>query len=113
MSAQGDGVLVAIGAASAFAAGLLAVTAHADCTTAGYELAVARREAVILRQTADAAERRVAELSTMQAATARAAAMKLTRLRYPKTWNVVSAATLRACADAPAAPAPTRTEVVR
>lgn len=26
--------------------------------------------------------------------------MKLAALKYPKTWNVVSAATLRSCADA-------------
>lgn len=94
-----EGVLVGIAVAAAFAAGLLAVAQHASCTSAGYELAVARRAGLELRRSAAAAERRVTALSTPQAATARAAAMKLTALKYPKSWNVVNAATLRACAD--------------
>jgi hypothetical protein len=94
-----DGVLVGIAAAAAFAAGLLAVAQHAYCTSAGYQLAVARRAGLELRRSAHQAERCVTALSTAQAATARAAAMKLTTLKYPKNWNVVNASTLRACAD--------------
>lgn len=94
-----DGVLVGIAAVAAFAAGLLAVAQHAYCTSAGYRLAVARRAGLELTRCADEAERQVTKLSTAQAATARAASMKLTALKYPKTWNVVNAATLRACAD--------------
>jgi len=97
-----DRVLVGIAAAAAFAAGLVAVAQHADCTTAGYESAVAQREGLELRRQCDQVERHVAILSTVQAATARVAAMKLTSLKYPKTWNVVSPATLRSCAVADA-----------
>lgn len=103
-SKRDDGVLLGIAAAAAFAAGLLAVAQHAYCTSAGYELAVARRAGLELRRSADEAERNVTRLSTAQAATARAPSMKLTALKYPKTWNVVNAATLRACATAPALP---------
>ena len=104
MTGQGgdDRVLVGIAAIAAFAAGLVAVAQHADCTTAGYESAVAQREGVELRRQCDQIERRVAILSTVQAATARVAAMKLTSLKYPKTWNVVRPATLRSCAVADA-----------
>lgn len=111
-NAQGDGALVAIAAAAAFGAGLLAVRAHADCTAAGYDLAVARSEGVELGRAADAAERAVTRLRTMPAATARAAAMKL-RLDYPKKWNVVRAGTLRACLAAPAPAAPDARESAR
>jgi hypothetical protein len=93
-----EAVLVGIAATAAFAAGLLAVAQHAYCTSAGYQLAVARRAGIELRRSAAEAELRVTRLSTPQAATARAAAMKLTALKYPKSWNVVNAATLRACA---------------
>ncbi len=94
-----EGVLVGIAATAAFAAGLLAVAQHAHCTSTGYQLAVARRAGLELRRSAAEAELRVTRLTTPQAATARAAAMKLTALKYPKSWNVVNAATLRACAD--------------
>ena len=97
-----DRVLVGIAAAAAFAAGLVAVAQHADCTTAGYQSAVVQREGLELRRQCDQVERHVAALSTAQAATARIAAMKLTSLKYPKTWNVVSPATLRSCAIADA-----------
>jgi hypothetical protein len=100
-----DRVLVGIAAAAAFAAGLLAVAQHAGNTTAGYESAVAQREGQELKRRCDQIERHVAALSTAQAATARVAAMKLTSLKYPKTWNVVSSATLRSCTAAAAPPA--------
>jgi hypothetical protein len=96
----GDGVLVGLAAAASLAAGLLAVAQHADCTSVGYQLAVAERERMELRRELGRWERRVAELRTPSAATARATSMKLASLKYPKTWNVVSAATVRACADA-------------
>ena len=98
-----DRVLVGIAAAAAFAAGLLAVAQHSSCTSAGYELAVAQREGTELRLAASQQERRVTALSTAQAASARIAPMKLTTLRYPKTWNVVNAATVTSCAAASAA----------
>jgi hypothetical protein len=97
-----DRVLVGIAAAAAFAAGLVAVAQHADCTTAGYRSAVAQREGIELRRQCDQIERRVAAMSTAQAATARIVPMKLTSLKYPKTWNVVSPATPRSCAIADA-----------
>jgi hypothetical protein len=100
----GDRVLVGIAAAAAFAAGLVAVAQHADCTAAGYRTAVAEREGLELRRQCDQAERRVAALSTAQSATSRVAPMKLNSLKYPKTWNVVSPATLRSCAVADALP---------
>jgi hypothetical protein len=90
----GDGVLVGIAAVAAFSAGLIAVSQHADCTTAGYRLAVAQRENLELRRGVDQVARRVDALRTPQAAMARAAAMKLSTLKYPKTWNVVSAAAM-------------------
>lgn len=104
---EGDGVLVGVAAVAAFAAGLFAVAQHACCTSAGYQLAVAQREGEELHRAAEQAERRVAQLSTVTAATARATPMKLTRLTYPRSWNIVNAATLRACLDGhpPAAPA--------
>lgn len=94
-----ESVLVGIAAAAAFAAGLLAVAQHAYCTSAGYQLAVVRRAGLELGRSAAQAELRVTWLSTAQAATTRAASMKLTALKYPKNWNIVNAATLRACAD--------------
>jgi hypothetical protein len=106
-----DGVLVGVAVAAAFAACLVSVAQHACCTSAGYQLAVAQREALELRRAEEQAERRVAQLSTVTAATARATPMKLTRLTYPRTWNIVNAGTLRACLDgrpAAAAPAPQR-----
>jgi hypothetical protein len=101
-----DGVLVGVAVAAAFAAGLVAIAQHACCTTAGYQLAVAQREGEELQRAAEQAERRVAQLSTVTAATARAAPMKLTRLSYPRSWNIVNAGTLRACLDGTAVPAP-------
>jgi hypothetical protein len=95
-----DGALVGLAAAAALAAGLLAVSQHADHTTLGYQLAVAERERLELRRGVEQWERRVAALRTPLAASARAPSMKLAALKYPKTWNVVSAATLRSCADA-------------
>ncbi len=102
---QGDGVLVGSAALAAFAAGIVAVSQHADCTSAGYRLAVADRENVELRRGVEQAERRVEALRTPQAATARAAAMKLASLKYPKTWNVVCAASVEHAAAPPVLPA--------
>jgi len=103
---------VGVAAVAAFAAGLVAIAQHAYCTSAGYQLAVAQREGQELRREEEQAERRVAQLSTITAATARATPMKLTRLSYPRNWNIVNAATLRAClgggAPAAAAHAPLR-----
>lgn len=99
-------VLIGIAVGAAFAAGLMAVAQHANCTTAGYDLAVAQRENLELRRTAAELDRRVSSLSTPQAAVARAAAMKLTNLKYPKTWNIVRGATVRAVAASPVAAAP-------
>jgi hypothetical protein len=97
MNAPGrcDGVLVGVAAAAAFAAGLLAVSQHAECTNAGYRLAVAQRENLELRRGVDQVGRRVDALRTPQAAMARAASMKLSALKYPKTWNVVCAASMQ------------------
>ena len=97
MNGRGDGVLVGVAVVAAFAAGLVAIAQHAYCTSAGYQLAVAQREGQELSRVADQAERRVAQLSTVTAATARVTPMKLTRLTYPRTWNIVNAGTLRAC----------------
>jgi len=102
--APGDGVLLGVAAVAAFASGLLAVSHHAECTTAGYRLAVARRENIELRRGVDELARRVDALRTPQAATARAAAMKLTSLKYPKTWNVASATVIRSFAPDAAPP---------
>jgi hypothetical protein len=103
----GDGVLVGVAAIAAFSAGLLAVAQHADCTTAGYRLAVAQRENLELRRGVDQVARRVDALLTPQAAMTRAAAMKLTSLKYPKTWNVASASTIQKNAVATVLPLPT------
>jgi len=106
-----DGVLVGVAVVAAFAAGLVAIAQHAYCTSAGYQLAVAQREGQELSRAAEQAERRVAQLSTVTAATARATPMKLTRLTYPRSWNIVNAGTLRSCLDGPsaaAAPVPAR-----
>jgi hypothetical protein len=104
---RGDGVLVGVAAIAAFSAGLIAVSQHADCTTAGYRLAVAQRENLELRRGVDQVARRVDALQTPQAAIARAASMKLTSLKYPKTWNVVTAAAIGRCAVQTAFPLPT------
>ena len=112
----GDGVLVGVAVVAAFAAGLVAIAQHACGTSAGYQLAVAQREGQELSRAAEQAERRVAQLSTVTAATARANSMKLTRLAYPRSWNIVNASTLRACLDgqsAAAAPAPARGGLAR
>ncbi len=109
LPARNDGALIGIAAAAAFAAGLIAVSQHAECTSAGYRLAVAQRENLELRRSADVLARRVDGLRTPQAATARAASMKLASLKYPKTWNVVHAATIERAATAAVAavqPAP-------
>ena len=103
---EDDGVLVSVAVAAAFAAGLVAVAQHAYCTSAGYQLAVAQREGEELHRTAEQAERRVAQLSTVTAATARATPMKLTRLMYPRSWNIVNSGPLRACLDGANAPPP-------
>jgi len=103
-----DGVLVGLAAVAAFVAGLLAVSQHAECTAAGYRLAVAQREHLELSRAVDQIERRVDALRTPQAATARAATMKLASLKYPKTWNVVNATTIeRRAAIAFVSPLPT------
>ena len=109
MNAPGprDGVLVGVAAIAAFSAGLIAVAQHADCTTAGYRLAVSQRENLELRRGVDQVARRVDALRTPQAAMARAAAMKLTSLKYPKTWNVASASTIQRNAVAAVLPLPT------
>ena len=96
-----DGVLVGVAAAAALAAGLMAVAQHANCTSVGYELAVAERENLELSRGVERIERRASALRTPQAATARAAAMKLSALKYPKTWNVVTSATVASCVVAP------------
>jgi hypothetical protein len=96
--APGDGVLVGVAAVAAFVAGLFAVSNHAECTNAGYRLAVAKRENMELRREVDQAARRVSALRTPQAATARAASMKLASLKYPKTWNVASSSVVQRCA---------------
>jgi len=99
-------MLIGLAAAATFAAGLAAVAQHANATSAGYELAVAQREHVELARIAARAEQRLSRLSTPQAAMARAQApamKQLASLKWPKSWNVVRAATLEACAAAPAA----------
>jgi hypothetical protein len=98
--ADDDRVLVGLAVLAAFAAGLVAVAQHASCTSAGYQLAVAQRECVELRRSLAQAERGVTRLETLPAASSRATPMKLASLRYPKTWNVVSSATLRSLASA-------------
>ena len=105
MNQRPDGVLVGVAAVAAFAAGLIAVAQHADCTSAGYKLAVAQRGNLELRRGVDQLARRVDVLKTPQAATARAAAMKLASLKYPKTWNVVAATTIERQAVAALVPA--------